>query len=655
MARLTNDEIAQICWYEIQQAQGYDSDVLSNKRAKALDYYYGKMTAPAEGRSSIVSTDLADAVHNVLAQIQPILKSTLIEFTPNGEQDEPQAQAESDFTRDAIERAHGWRAIFESVHDALLIGNGWVKITAKTEDTVTEEEHPPGLPDEMIYFLSQPTAEQQTVDIRAGKTRTRVIRTTTETRLEFEAVPPEDMLFSEGHGQEDINKQRFVGQRKLYTVSQLRELGIRDDVIRELEDVDSEYWTAVEARQGLYQNDDGIAAQDAERLKLVYCCYIMIALDDKTSERRYIWLGGNNHILKNEPADHVPYVTGSAIPTPHRVQGTGLFEVLAEIQEGKTAILRNYMDNLEVMNASRVGAVEGQVNMTDLTSGRVNGVVRIRNPNALVPLPSNDIGAVAMQGLDYLDRVRVQRIGASLDMHETQAQLMSSSATAAAGTLGEVEKMAGWYATNLVETMLKPAFSAVHRLMRTEMPGPKQAKIRGKWQQSDSGQWPERKNMDCVMGMTTAEKSQRVMSLGQVLQHQMQLMMTGAGGMLVDPGNIYNAMTDWVRASNLDTPEQYMVDPQSPEAQAAAQQQQQQQQQMQEQMQQLQQQMVAQQQQFELEKQRRDLEYKRWSDLLDAEVEEAKITETGITEMAKLRQQANGSDSDTGTDRGSAN
>jgi hypothetical protein len=652
MAKLSNDEIAQIVWHEIQQAQGYDSDVLAAKRAAALDYYYGKMTEAAEGRSNIVSTDLADAVHNVLAQIQPILKSTLIEFTPNGEQDEPQAQAESDFTRDAIERAHGWRSIFESVHNALLIANGWLKISTETDDTVTEEEYPPELPDEALFLVSQPTQPDQTVEVRSGKKVTRVIRTTTRTELKFEAVPPEDMLFSEGHGECDIQKQRFVAQRKLYTVSQLRDLGISEDVIGELEDVDSEYWTAVEARQGLYQNDDGIAAQDAERLKLVYCCYIMLALDERTSERRYIWMGGNNHILKNEPAEWVPYITGSAIPTPHRVQGTGLYEVLAEIQAGKTGILRNYMDNLEVMNASRVGAVEGQVNMADLTSGRVNGVVRMRNPNALVPLPSNDIGQVAMQGLDYLDRVRVQRIGASLDMHEVQAQLMSSSATAAAGTLGEVEKMAGWYATNLVETMLKPAFMMVHRLLRTEMGGPAEAKIRGKWQQTDTSQWPERRNVDCVMGMTTAEKAQRVMSLSQVLQHQMMLMQTGAAGVLVDSGNIYNAMTDWVRASNLETPEQYMVDPQSEEAQAVQAQQAEQQQAQQQQLQQLQQRMVEQEQAFELEKQRRDLEYKRWSDLLDAEVEEAKITEQGISDMAKLNA---GSGTDSGTDRGVAN
>ena len=113
--RLSDDDISAIIEREIQQAQGYDSDVLSSKRQSALNYYQGIMPAPAEGRSAIVSTDLADAVHSMLAQIQPILKSTLLEFVPNGDEDEQMAQSESDFTRDQMSRSGGWRTIFEGI------------------------------------------------------------------------------------------------------------------------------------------------------------------------------------------------------------------------------------------------------------------------------------------------------------------------------------------------------------------------------------------------------------------------------------------------------------------------------------------------------------------------------------------------------------
>lgn len=637
---LTNDELAAVVRYEIQQAQGYDSSVLSVMRSKALEYYNSIMPEPAEGRSGIVSSDVADSLHALMSQLDPIIKTTLIEFTPNGEEDEPQAQAESDFVRATIERNGGWRSIFEGVFDALLVANGWLKIDTEEVKTVTTTTHPPGLDDIGYYVLSQPTAANQKVDIRVSSQKTTVKRTTTKTKLTFEAIPPEDMLFSEGAGQEDIQQLRFVGQRKLYTDSQLADMGISQETIDQIPKAMNSSWPAVRARAGIYANNtDDNPAQESQQLREVFCCYQMISSNDSNkSERRYVWLGGGK-ILKNEPAEDVPFVTGSAVPMPHRVQGKGLYELIGAIQSGKTHVLRNYMDNLSVMNGSRTAAMEGRVNMNDLTNGRINGVVRTKGAPAecLMPLPATDIGPQAMAGLGYLDHVRVARVGSSVDINELQAQVMKSSATAAAGQLAQVEQMAGWFASNLVETLLKPAFMRVHKLLRTDLAGRTSAKVRGKWQQTDTGQWPERENLSITMGMTSAQKVQRIGALNTVIGKQSEILMQGGDEILVNLGKIYNAMCDWCRASDLDTPEQYLIDPTSPEAQKAREDKsratQQQMQAQQQQIQQLQQQV----QQFELEKQRRDLQYKVWSDQLDAEVKEAQMTADNVVKLKTAR------------------
>jgi hypothetical protein len=220
-----------------------------------------------------------------------------------------------------------------------------------------------------------------------------------------------------------------------------------------------------------------------------------------------------------------------------------------------------------------------------------------------------------------------------VDINEVQAQVMKSSATAAAGQLAMVEQMAGWFAENLVETLLKPAFMRVHKLLRTDLAGPTSAKIRGKWQQTDTGQWQPREELDITMGMTTAEKAARIGALSQVITNQSMILQMGGGGILTDNAKMYNAMCDWCRANDLHEPEQYLIDPTSPEAQQAqqaqAQQQQQQMQQQQKQIMDLQRQVQA----FELEKQSRDLRYKVWSDQLDAEVEEAKMTADNVVKL----------------------
>jgi hypothetical protein len=620
--RLTQDQIATVVQRELQLAQGHDSDQLATKRQKALQYYHGELPVASAkaGRSGIVSTDVADALHSLLAQVCPIVKTSLVEFEPTGEQDEPQAQMESDFVRKVIERADGYRVIFDAVHDAGLIGNGWLKVSVREQDKVTTENYPDGMAPEQWYVVMQPKAPDQKVERDGNK----VTRTTRTRELRFECIPPENIVFSEGIGLSDLDSLRFIGECKALTVSQLRKMGASQEVIDQIPNYSTAARSQAQvARQGMYSNQaTGEAVQAAEQLKLVWCTYIRLALDDgDKSELQHVWIGGDK-VLLQEPAEWVPYITGSPIPMPHRVQGRGFYELLASVQDGKTEVLRSFIDNLGVMNASRVGAVEGQVNLDDLTNGRINGVVRMRSPDAIVPLPAADIGPQAMAGLGYMDRVRAARAGSSLDLNELQGQIMKSSATAAAGKLAEVEQMAGWYASNLVETILKPAYAMVHRLMRTELAGPVGAKIRGQWQQTDSSQWPERVNLSVLMGLTTTEKMSRVNSLSQVLMQQAQIMQMGGSGILVDNGKLYNAMTDWCRASDLQNPDQYLVDPGSDQAQQAEQSKAQQADQAKQEAQQA----VQKGYEFELEKQHRDIEYKMWSDQLQADLDEAKIT-----------------------------
>jgi hypothetical protein len=302
------------------------------------------------------------------------------------------------------------------------------------------------------------------------------------------------------------------------------------------------------------------------------------------------------------------------------------------------------MDNLSVMNASRVWANPSECNMGDLTDGRINGVVRVQGPNSIGQLPANDIGPQAMAGLGYLDQVRAARVGASLDFNEVQSQIMASSATAAAGQLAKVEQMAGWFASNIVQTILKPLFLAVHRLLRTEMAGQVSAKIGGKWAQTDTGQWAERDITTVAMGMTTIQKAERMQSLQTVIGQLQGLIESGGDGIITDRTKLYNAMGDWIRAANLGAPDQYLIDPASPEAQRAAQAQQQAQQQAAEAAKAAQidiavnsqAPLLKMQHDFKLTEQDRELSYKVWSDQLDAEVSEADMVSKSMIELKKI-------------------
>ena len=141
MAKLKDNELVALVRYEIEQSQGYDTDVLSNKREKALQYYHGIMTPGADGCSSVVSKDVADTVHALLAEIEPIYRTTIIKFKPGAEDDEAQAQLESDYTRFKFEESGGEKILYDAAHDALLISNGWIKVGVEENVEVTTHQY----------------------------------------------------------------------------------------------------------------------------------------------------------------------------------------------------------------------------------------------------------------------------------------------------------------------------------------------------------------------------------------------------------------------------------------------------------------------------------------------------------------------------------
>src|SRR5687768_3398265 len=75
---------------------------LSSERAKAMDYYNGDMLADmpsAEGRSSAVSSDVADTIEGLMPSLIEIFTAgdEAVKFEPVGPEDEDAAQQETDY------------------------------------------------------------------------------------------------------------------------------------------------------------------------------------------------------------------------------------------------------------------------------------------------------------------------------------------------------------------------------------------------------------------------------------------------------------------------------------------------------------------------------------------------------------------------------
>lgn len=110
------------------------SDTLSQERADAMDYYLGDMSkhmpVPA-GRSSAVSTDVADVVEGILPHLMDIFfgSDEVVRFEPVGPEDEEAALQETDYVNHVfMQRNNGFMVGYTFIKDALLSKTGIVKI-----------------------------------------------------------------------------------------------------------------------------------------------------------------------------------------------------------------------------------------------------------------------------------------------------------------------------------------------------------------------------------------------------------------------------------------------------------------------------------------------------------------------------------------------
>jgi hypothetical protein len=88
---------------------------------------------------------------------------------------------------------------------------------------------------------------------------------------------------------------------------------------------------------------------------------------------------------------------------PHKFFGLIFADLVMDLQLMKSSLMRNLMDNMYNQNFGRYAVLEGQANLDDLLTQRPGGVVRVKSPNAVMPLQHPSLEPYSFQMLEYLD------------------------------------------------------------------------------------------------------------------------------------------------------------------------------------------------------------------------------------------------------------
>jgi hypothetical protein len=378
----------------------------------------------------------------------------------------------------------------------------------------------------------------------------KVSKKSTSGGVVVENVPPEEFLISKRAI--DIKTAPFVAHRRLVTRSELTAMGFDAETIAALpSNTDLEFSEERIARFDESEQPDvqsmDITMEEVE----VFECYVRADMDgDGIAELRKVVYAGHE-ILSDEEIDLVPFHSLCPIPIPHKFFGNSLADRAMDIQLIKSVITRQILDNLYLTNNARVGVVEGQVNLDDMLSVAPGGVIRMKNPNAIVPINVSPVANQAFPMLEYLDGIQSKRTGIS-DMQQglNPDILQNVTAAAIAATMsassGKIELIARIFA----ETGVKSLFQGILHLVTKYQDKPRMIRLRGKYVPIDPRTWSNQYDLSISVGLGTGNKQEQMAMLQMVMAKQEQIIQQyGPANPMVSIGQYRTTMGKFIEAA----------------------------------------------------------------------------------------------------------
>lgn len=580
------------------ESYGGESDgTLSSVRAAAIDAYYGRNTVPApDGNSQVISRDLFDTVEWIVPSLTRIFAATdeVVKFEPIGPDDEPRARQESLYINNLVTQRNQWEQVFHDWAKDGLLSQGYCmaywdatrqveyeQYSAQSDDAFAMLVQEPGVeviehsaePDEEAAQAQQQAMQQQMQQwqqmamqaqqqgqpappppqeppppmLHALKLR----RTSAEGKVALKVLPPERCLVHQRTPDYTLKDCDFFECWEEVTISSLRAMGfdVPDDIdADERGSADTEEDRARDQYGEERMHTDGW--EPSMRKVRARMCWIRHDYDgDGIAELQYCMVVGRT-LLYREEANRIPVASIVATPVPHRHIGISIADVVLDIQETKTAILRQGIDNLFHANNPRLFINDGRINLDDALTSRPGGVIRaVPNTNPvfgqdIAPLAIPNIFPQAVQGLEYMDSVRENRTGTNRYFTGVDQNALNKTASGIAQLTSSAAQRVEQIA-RMMAPSVEYLFAVVHELVLKHGHKREVVRLRGEWVTVDPSGWRKRRDLKIAVGLGSGNKEAVMAQLMTIFQAQMATLSMG----VCTPENIYNTLAELTKAA----------------------------------------------------------------------------------------------------------
>jgi hypothetical protein len=177
-------------------------------------------------------------------------------------------------------------------------------------------------------------------------------------------------------------------------------------------------------------------------------------------------------------------------------------------------------------------AVEGQVNLDDLTTNRPGGVVRTKAPGMVRPLTPPSIQKESYPLLEYLDEIKTQRTGFSRTSMGMDADaLQSTTQKAVEASMQNAQEKIELVARVYAETGVKRLFRLILALVNKYQNFERMIRLRGGFVAMDPREWHQQFDLQINVGLGNGRDEEKLAMLQQLRQDQKEILFN------MGPGN----------------------------------------------------------------------------------------------------------------------
>lgn len=555
-------------------ALNYHEGELGVRAREDWKYYYGDLPLPVcNGSSSWVDRSCYEAVNGTLQELMNVFTSgeDAVKFDPAEDvkdQDGTVSRAITEKVNEVLLRDNrGYQVMHDAFKESCIVGNSYFKYYWK-KDTVLETVDFEDMSQvEFDSYLSNLPGEVVDLTLEEDEDSTLVSGSITFS-IEKEGVEVEYTSFEQVLVEStatSLDEANYVAQRVRKTKSELRDMGFNDELVDGLQPNSGDIDAGVIANERIdnlspVNVSDIVVTGDQQTDKIwLYENYLKTSVLSGELETLQIFSCKGEILEINRVSKH-PFAAVVPLPTPGFVFGESIVDLVKDIQNLNTALVRGTIDNIMNANFRRYVAIKGAYDRRSLLDNRPGGVVEVQSQGAIEPMTYHQLPTGIPQLLEYVEqkkemRTGVTRLGQGLDANV----LKNDNSTATVNTmLSASQSRMRMVCRNVAQGGMQDLMVGIYRLIKENSKEPLELNTVKGPALYDPSQLPNRERMIVSVAVGPNERKERATALSQMYQLTKS---SPQASQFMQPENEFFMLEEMYKSLGLFDTENYITHP----------------------------------------------------------------------------------------------